>query len=162
MSDESAKIDSNRIPTLLGVSDDGNEETRRLVVDSNGRLKVSAVVSGIGSGSTGTSDTTDATTEVIDTVSTEEETAYYVNAVVIAREGDTNRAVFHISGLFYRASGGNITQQGSTQVRTIVASDADWDIDFNCNTTTQEIELQITGKAGTNISWSSNLLYYEV
>lgn len=46
MADQVAKRDDNRIPTLLGVTDDASAELRRLLVDpTTGRLLVSAVIS---------------------------------------------------------------------------------------------------------------------
>ncbi len=47
MADESAKIDSNDVPTLIAVTDDASQEIRRLLVDpATGRLLVSATTGG--------------------------------------------------------------------------------------------------------------------
>src|SRR3990167_2474205 len=47
MADETAKLDGNRVPSALGITDDAAAELRRLLVDpTTGRLKVSAVITG--------------------------------------------------------------------------------------------------------------------
>lgn len=163
MADQTAKIDNNRERTLLGVTDDANAEIKRLLVDANGRLLVSAVIAGVGVGSEDSVQTTDATeTEIIE-MDAAEDAAYHVEAIVVAKKSDgTQRAVFKISGLFYRATGGNVTQQGNTQALSIIRSDSDWLADFNANTSAQTIEVKVTGKAATTIDWQVYLNYYEV
>jgi hypothetical protein len=53
MANENAKRDENRVTTILGVTDDANQEIRQLRVDpTSKRLKVSAVISGGGGGGT--------------------------------------------------------------------------------------------------------------
>ena len=47
MASENAQRDDNRVTTLMGVTDDANLETKKLLVDpTTGRLKVTAVVTG--------------------------------------------------------------------------------------------------------------------
>ncbi len=48
MASEDAKRDANRVITILAVTDDGNVEPRRILVDpSTGRLKTNTTVTGI-------------------------------------------------------------------------------------------------------------------
>lgn len=161
MSSENAKIDDNRFRTLLGVTDDANEEIRRLIVDATtGRLKVSAVIAGFGSTQQDTVTTADETQTVISEISASASNIYYVEAKVLGVKDDgSQRAIFHISGLFYRDGSGNITQQGTTNAINIIRSDTDWSVDFAVDTTNQEIEVKVTGKSGTNIDWQSNIIY---
>lgn len=164
MSNQNAKIDDNRKKTLLGVTNDSNAEYRRLLVDATtGRLLVSAIISGLGTITETEDDTTDATPTAITSISATEDYAYLVDARIIARQSDgSNRGVWHLQGLFYRNSGGNITQQGLTNSLTTIRSNTNWDADLVVNTSSQEIEVQCTGVAGTTITWQVNLTYYSL
>jgi len=46
LADDINKRDDNRVPTLAGVTDDANADIKRLLVDGNGRLKVTATITG--------------------------------------------------------------------------------------------------------------------
>lgn len=164
MANQNAKLDDNRKRTLLGVTDDSNAELRRLLVDSTtGRLKCSAVISGLGTVTQEEDETTDATPTAINTFAAVEEYAYLVDAKVIARKSDgSDVGMWHIQGLFYRNTGGDITQQGLTNSLTTIRSNTNWDVDFNANTTSQEVEVLCTGVAGTTINWQVNLTYYSI
>jgi hypothetical protein len=60
MANQNAKIDENRRKTLMGVTDDVASEVRRILVDpATGRLKVSAVISGIDVTTADIADSTD-------------------------------------------------------------------------------------------------------
>lgn len=161
MANQNAKIDDNRFKTLLGVTDDANEEIRRLLVDATtGRLKVSAIISGLGSTQQDTVSTTDETETVISEITASTGNIYYVEAKVLGVKDDgSQRAIFHLSGLFYRDGSGNITQQGTTNAINITRSDTDWSVNFAVDTSNQEIEVRVTGKSGTNIDWQSNIIY---
>jgi len=162
MANQNAGIDNNRIKTLLGITDDANAEVRRLLVDATtGRLKVSANIAGLGSTSNSTGTTSNATATKVGAVSTTAGTVYYVEVRVLAEEdAESDRAVFHISGLFHRPTGGNITRQGLDNAINITRSDSNWSVTLNPNTTSQEIEVLCTGAAGTDINWSTNINYY--
>jgi len=88
--------------------------------------------------------------------------AYYVTAKVTAMETDgTNRAVYHISGLFYR-DGGNVSQEGTTVAINETESagiTATWDADFALDTGNQEIEVQVTGGGSDTVNWKVEVEY---
>ena len=45
MANQNSKIDENHRHTIMGITDDGNAETRRLLVDATtGRLKIDAII----------------------------------------------------------------------------------------------------------------------
>ena len=161
---QNAKIDDNRERTLLGVTDDANAEIRRLLVDATtGRLKVSAIISGMGTTTQEEDDTTDATPTAINSFAATVGYAYLVDAKIVARQSDgTNRGMWNIQGLFYRQAAGNVTQQGLTNSLTTIRSNTAWDCDFNANTTSQEVEVLCTGVAATTINWQVNLTYYSI
>lgn len=164
MANQNAKIDDNNEKTLLAVSDDSSAEYRRLLVDATtGRLKCSASISGLGTLLQDEDDTTDATPTAIASFAATQTYVYLVDAKVIARQSDgSHRAMFHIQGLFYRNTGGNITQQGLTNALTIIRSNTNWSCDFNANTSSQEVEVLCTGVAGATITWQVNLTYYNL
>lgn len=99
--------------------------------------------------------TTAVTTTDIASVYLNEGDVVLVEAQVVAKETDeTNRALYWVAGLFYRNTGGNVTQQGSTAaVITAIESDADWNVTLNADTTAQAADIRVIGKASTNINW---------
>jgi len=164
MSNQTAKIDDNRERTLLAVTNDASAEVRRLLVDSStGRLKVSAIISGMGTTTQEEDETTDATPTAINSFAVTEDYAYFVQAKVIARQSDgSNVGMWDLEGLFYRNTGGNVTQQGLTNSLTTIRKNTAWDVDFNANTTSQEVEVLCTGVAGVTINWQVNLTYFSI
>lgn len=100
--------------------------------------------------------TTDDTTTELWSYTMGDNSAIYIEAIVTGMETDgSNRNVYKIAGAFYR-DGGNVTQQGSTATIFSEESDATWGaVEFNIST--NDIEVQATGKAATNISWNSRV-----
>lgn len=96
--------------------------------------------------------TIDATTTNISTVAFGEEETRLIKCKIVAQEtSDAERACYEFAGLFYRPSGGNLTQQGATQSLYTIESDAAYDADFNINGNT--LEVQVTGVVGDTINW---------
>ena len=162
MADENAKIDDNRKKTLLGVTDDANAERKRLLVDATtGRLKVQATIAGFGTLDESTLTTSTGVSQNIFTFDAVEGEVYYVKTNIIGRKSDgTDRACFELRGIFYRNSGGDITQQGSTQSVATIRSNTDWDADFDVDTGNQKIEVTVQGASTTTVNWQANTQYY--
>lgn len=98
--------------------------------------------------------TTDATVTTLDTFALEDETAYHIHSTIIGVEsGSGNRAGYEIIGIFYR-DGGGATQQGSTDARLTIESDANWACVFDTNS--NDVRIRVTGVAATNISWRAS------
>jgi len=90
-----------------------------------------------------------------------EETTVYVEVRVAAQEtSDAERAVYKIAGCFYRASGGGLTQQGSTQSIFTIESDATYNCDFNISS--NDIQVLVTGAAGDTTNWVASVTYFIV
>ena len=107
--------------------------------------------------------TTGATVTDIASVYLLEGDVVYVEAQVVAAETDqSNRALYHRAGLFYRATAGNVTQQGSTTALATIESDADWDLTLNADTTAQATDVRVTGKVATVINWKAIIKYMKV
>jgi len=96
--------------------------------------------------------TTDATVTTCGVVTLAASTVYRIEATVIGRETDnSNRALYHLEGLFYRASGGAV-QEGTTTSLTTIESDGSWACVFDIST--NDVRVRVTGSA-TTINWSS-------
>lgn len=107
--------------------------------------------------------TTDATITDITTVSVAEGEVFLVEAQVIGRKSDGSQlALYHREGLFYRNTGGDVTQQGSITSLAEVESDASWDCTLNADTTNQTIDVRVTGVADTTINWKCVIKYMKV
>lgn len=106
--------------------------------------------------------TTDATATVVASISVAEVQSVFVKAYFNGRKDDATAAIGReVSGTFRRASGGNVTLVGALQgaaqtdgvtpAATLVA-----------NTTTQTVDLQVTGIAAQNWSWEVKYDYLKV
>jgi len=106
--------------------------------------------------------TTDATPTVIWTLpNILEETTVWVDVKICAQEtSDAERAGYQVSGLFYRASGGALLQQGATVSKFTIESDANYDVEFNLNS--PNLELKVTGAAGDTTNWVAVVQYFIV
>ena len=79
---------------------------------------------------------------------------------ITGRKSDgTDRALYHLEGLFYRNTAGNVTQEGSTSSITEIESNAAWDCSLVADTTNQTIDVRVTGIAGTTINWKAIVKY---
>jgi len=89
--------------------------------------------------------------------------SYYAEVKVLARRtGGTagsagDSASYLIVGCFKDISG-TTTQVGSTSKLVEIESQAAWDVDFNISTNT--VQLQVTGAADNNITWTYEVTYF--
>lgn len=104
--------------------------------------------------------TSDATVTDIETLSVAEGDVYKVSAEVTGRKDDgTDRAVYHLEGLFYRNTGGNVTQEGPTATVMTRESDNTWNCTLNADAGNQTIDVRVTGKAATTVDWKAVVKY---
>jgi hypothetical protein len=97
--------------------------------------------------------TTDDTATNLYSFTMSDNSAIWLESTVVAMETDgSQRAVYKIGGLFYR-DGGNATQQGSTVEMITAIESEDWTCAFNIST--NDVRVQGTGVAATNITWIS-------
>lgn len=96
--------------------------------------------------------TTDATQTIAATIGTLNNRAYLVEAHVLAvnTTDNTQAASYVLVGLFNN-NGGTLAQVGSTTNVSTIESNAAWDVAFAVSGT--DIQIKVTGAAGTNISW---------
>jgi hypothetical protein len=101
-----------------------------------------------------TTTTTDASNTVAHSVAVAQNEVWAVEATVVGRKtSGADRIMAVVKGLFYR-NGANVTQQGSTSVPFEEQSDATWGgVDLIANTSSQSVDVQVTGKAATTINW---------
>ena len=139
----SIRIDGDNILKFYAEADSaGGVENRHIEQDGN---KVT---------------TTDATVTTCGVVTLDASTVYRIQATVIGREtDDTNRALYHLEGLFYRAAGGAV-QEGSTTSITTIESDSNWACVFDLSG--NDVRVRVTGVAATTINWSSNVTINKV
>lgn len=83
---------------------------------------------------------------------------YTIKARVLGRQGGTNRAVYHIEGLFYRE--GVITQQGSTNAVSIIESNASWTCDFSI--AGSEVRIMVDSAEAVAVTWKTIIEYSRV
>ncbi len=106
--------------------------------------------------------TTDATVTDISTIPVAEGDEVSVEVTILGQQSDnSNRALYHLFGLFYRNSGGNVTQQGDTYALPDIESDTDWEGDLVADTGNQTIDIRVTGKAATTINWRAEIKYFK-
>ena len=101
--------------------------------------------------------TTDATVTTIGQLTLPEGRMVHVTARVLARKtDDSQHAAYELKGTFYRASGGNVTQVGSSSATYTAESDSNW----SCTLTnaTQTVIVRGTGVAATTIDWYCQII----
>lgn len=90
-----------------------------------------------------------------------EETTVFIQAKVAAQEtSDAERACYHIEGLFYRASGGALLQQGSTVSLNTTESDATYDCYFDL--ASPDVAIKVKAAAGDTTNWVGVIQYFIV
>lgn len=104
--------------------------------------------------------TADATPDEITNIAVPEDQSFFVVAKIHGfNDDDGSQACYYeLRGLFRRATGGNVTQVGST-VKTAIEDDAGLDADFSVDTGDQEIDIVVTGLAATNFQWKAFYQY---
>jgi hypothetical protein len=80
--------------------------------------------------------------------------AYLIEAYVVAKQGDTNRASYIRRALVYRTIGGNATIQGTVDNVFTRESDTNWDCTMDVNG--GNIRVRITG-TGNTIDWKAGV-----
>jgi len=106
----------------------------------------------------GTLQTTNDTQTTIATMPISEGDVFLVEVQIIGRKSDgTDRALYHLEGLFYRNAAGNVTQQGATVSVGTIESNANWDCQLIADTVAQAIDVDVTGVAGTTIDWKCDI-----
>ena len=126
------------------------------------RLATKADVADMRTNAVATVTTTDATVTDLAVIEVAEGEVYSVEVDVIAEEAGTNRALYKMSGLFYRNASGDVTQQGSTAVLNEIESEPLWDCDFVADTANQTIDVRVTGEAATTIEWKVHVQYHKL
>ena len=105
--------------------------------------------------------TSDATVTDIYTLDLAEGEIVSIEVDVVANVDSTgaNRAQYKLTGLFYRNTSGNVTQQGSTTSISTIESDSDWDCDLVADTGNQTVDVRVTGKAATTVNWLATIKF---
>lgn len=107
----------------------------------------------------GTASTTDATKTSIASLNMEEGVVMFVEAMVSGTKSDQSSVGgAFITGLFKRATGGNVTQVGDTEMRAAQLSGT-WNVEFTADTSNQQIDIDVTGATATAISWKADVKY---
>jgi hypothetical protein len=97
-------------------------------------------------------DTTDATLTTIATIALTDDTVYFIEAILTARQTNAaNRAIYRRLGCFYREAAGGATRQGNLRSPVTIESNGLWD--FQVNTSANNVLLQVQGVAAANVSW---------
>ena len=126
------------------------------------RLATKADINDMRTNAVATVTTTDATVTDLTVIEVAEGETYSVEIDVIAEETGTNRALYKMSGLFYRNASGDVTQQGSTAVLNEIESEPLWACDFAADTANQTIDVRVTGEAATTIDWKVHVQYHKL
>lgn len=108
---------------------------------------------------TKTVQTTNDTPADIDAIPVVEARVVDVEVVVIARKADgTERGVYHLEGVFYRNTGGDVTQQGNTASLLIRRSTSALGVDIVPDTGNQTVDVRVTGLAATTVKWEARVI----
>lgn len=95
----------------------------------------------------------------IDAISVIEDRVVDVEAVVIARKADgSERGVYHLEGVFYRNTGGDVIQQGNTASFLIRRSTSALAVDIVPDTGNQTVDVRVTGLAATTVKWEARII----
>lgn len=108
--------------------------------------------------------TTDATATTLNTFTVPAETTYYISAIIVARRtgGSAGTAEdgcsFELKGVYNNISG--VATIIGTVYRLINKSQPGWDV--NLVTSTNTVEIQVTGAVNNNITWHTTSRVYQV
>ena len=104
--------------------------------------------------------TSTVTTTTIDSFTLAEGKAYLIEAAVVGKEADTNRAAYVRRACVYRPAAGAATLEGSVQDGLTVESEAAWDCTIDVDTNLARV--RVTGEAATTIDWVCKMVITEV
>ncbi len=99
--------------------------------------------------------TTDNTVTTVATIALAEEDTCFVLAKAWTRNADGSKnGSFFISGLFYRNTSGNVTQEGATQdIAAEYTGGSTINLTFAADSTNQTIDVNVTGETSETFSW---------
>jgi len=167
---EGGLIEGGGSSTLAGLTDTeitGPEINDLLQWDGTDWVDRTAEEAGLMTGlgeesKTGSVETTDNTPTDLIAIDLAEGKTMTIEAWITGRKSDGSKnASYHISGAFYRNTGGNVTQEGVTQ--DVVAHDSsDWSIDFYVDTGNQRVNVRVTGSTGDTVDWKAKAVYTQV
>ena len=81
------------------------------------------------------------------------------------KNDNTDRALYHIQGLFYRPVSGNIILEGAVVSLVTIISDITpgvWLADLYADIVNQTMNVRVTGKLATIINWASKVKYNSI
>ncbi len=108
---------------------------------------------------TKTATTTNDTPVDIDAIPVNVDTVIDVEVVVISRKADgSERGVYHLEAVFYRNTGGDVTQQGNTASLLIRRSTSALGVDLIPDTGNQTVDVRVTGLAATTVKWEARVI----
>jgi len=112
-----------------------------------------------------TKTTTDNTATTVTSINVAVEQTYRVLVEATARNSDGSiNASFYTRGSFYRNTGGNVTAL-SNQVNapgTDATAASTIEVTLVANTSTQAIDVKVTGQTSQTIKWTVNVAYEKV
>jgi len=157
-------LDSDIVTTGKGIQilSGPSSATEVFAVDEDGEFNWGGLAS-YGGGVTkaiATVQTSDATVTTLHSVTLDDNSGYYYEAIVTAMESDgSDRNLYHIEGLFYRDGAGAV-QQGATTSITTIESEAGCACVFDVDT--NDMRLRITGVAAETWNWKAVIKYNKV
>jgi len=108
-------------------------------------------------------ETTDNTATTVYSIPIAEEQTMSVDVWGTVRSDDgAKNGTFKTTGLFYRNASGNVTSEDQHDIYTDYTSGATADVTLEANTTTQAIDVKVTGETSVNYSWKINISYEQV
>jgi len=112
----------------------------------------------------GTVTTTNATATNILSIPLDENKTISLEVQITGRRIDSGSvgvsASYKLSGAFKRNAGGNVTQVGTTLAEAVFYDDgAAWDGTLNANTTSQAVDVRVTGTIVSTINWTARANY---
>jgi len=108
--------------------------------------------------------TTDATVTDVATIPLAEEQTVSVWAKATARNSDGSiNGKFHICGLFYRNTSGNVTQVNDTySIDSDTTSGSTIDLTLAADTTNQTVDIRVTGQTSETFTWKVSVAHIKV
>jgi len=157
--DESSFQSGSGEKAYLAMGSDGNSNFQ---FNNDGRFEQGAQ-GGVSYQQAVSVTTADATVTTLRTISTEPDSAFHVTAYVCGHETtDSDETASYVIHGTFQNDGGTLTQIGSTTDAHTAEVTAAWACGFNANNTSDEIEVQVTGAAATNIQWAGHVVVVEV
>ena len=108
------------------------------------------------------STTTDDTTANALAIPVPEDQAVQVDAHITARLSDgSKRAMWHLSGLFYRNAGGSVAAEGEVlSLDTRISAGCGYTAVLYPDTVTNQVQVRVTGTAEETVYWLAQASYF--